>query len=230
MTTDQWAPGTFLGRLSKPERTGLFQLGRREEFRDGSFLLRQGDESRDVLVLLTGRVRIVMAGADRPAQRIAVRASGELLGELGFLDNRLRSASVVAVGLVSGLRLPRDAFSRFLDNHPGVLWHVARLLSERLRAADARQMESALDVEARLAAALFSMALTERERRPGPVVVRCTQRELGQMIGAATVSVHRALRKLAGRDCITTGHRAVVIRDLDALAEVAGRTTLHHLT
>jgi CRP-like cAMP-binding protein len=163
-------------------------------------------------------------------QRIALRVPGDVVGEMAFVDGRPRSASAMAVGPVTAQRVPRDGFSRFFDEFPDAYHHLLRTVIDRLRASDSRQVEVGFEVEARLAAALCQLATTCSDDGRESLIVRHTQRELGQMIGASTVSVHRALRKLAGRDCIRTEYREIVLLDFEALAAIAGpRTTLHRL-
>ena len=226
-----WPATTFLGRLTAGERQALFRLGRRKEYGNGTYVLRQGATGRDVFVVLGGRVEILMLERGGREERIAVRAPGDIVGEMAYMDARPRSASAVAIGPVSALHLAFTALNHFLEVHPNAYRPLALTLTDRLRASDVRQLELKSDVESRVAAALCQLAMTESSDADLPLIVRRTQRELGEMIGAATVSIHRALRKLAGRHCIRTSHRAVVILDLDILAAVAGtRMTKHRLT
>lgn len=229
-TTQNWPTGTFVSRLTVQERAALLRLGKRESFRDGSYLLRQRDNGREVFVLITGRVEIMMLDRRSREQRIALRVPGDLVGEMAFVDGRPRSASVVATGGVTAQRLPRDGFNRFFDEFPDAYRLLVRTVIDRLRASDSRQLEIGVEVEARLAALLCQLAATDGDGSRQSLIVRHTQRELGRMIGASTVSVHRALRKLAGRDCIRTEYREIVILDFEALASIAGpRTILHRL-
>ncbi|GIF51847.1 CRP-like cAMP-binding protein [Asanoa ferruginea] len=225
-----WQPKSFVARLSRPEYNTLIGLGRREDFRDGAFLVRQGDRGRDVFVLINGRVQILFAGLEGRESRLAIRGRGDLVGEMAFMDQRPRSASGRALGTVATLRLTSEAFSRFFENHPTAYRSLAQTLTDRLRAAENRQLEGGYDVESRVAATLCQIAVTESDDVGAPLVVKRTQRDLGQLIGAATISVHRTLRNLAGRGIVETHHRTIVILDVDALGQVAkGRKTMHHL-
>ncbi|WP_250034183.1 Crp/Fnr family transcriptional regulator [Paractinoplanes maris] len=226
----KWPVGTFVGHLSLQERSSLFRLGTRQSFRGGHFLLRQREAGRGVFVVISGRVEILMRDRREREQRIAVRVAGDVLGEMAFMDARPRSASAMADGPVIAHRLPREAFNRFFEECPDAYRHLVKTLVDRLRASDSRQLETGRDVESRLAAAICQLATTEGNGQERLLIVRRTQRELGQMIDASTVSIHRALRKLAGRDCLRTEYRAIVILDFEGLAAVAGsRTTMHRL-
>lgn len=227
---ENWPAGTFVSRLTTQERTELFRLGRRENFHNGSYLLRQRDAGRDVFVVTAGRLEILMLNRRGREQRIALRVPGDVVGEMAYVDGRPRSASAVATGPVTAHRFPSDAFNRFFDQHPDAYRHLIRTVVDRLRASDSRQLEIGFEVETRVAAALCQLATTEGNGGNRRLTVRRTQRDLGQMIGASTVSVHRALRKLAGRDCIRTDYRVIVILNFESLATIAGaRTTMHRL-
>ena len=50
--------------------------------------------------------------------RVATLGSGDLVGEMGPVDHRLRSADVVAMGDVAVVAWPRDDFDRLRRDHP----------------------------------------------------------------------------------------------------------------
>ena len=59
----------------------------------------------DVVVVLSGRVRLTAYGADRREVLLAIRRAGELLGEMAALGGQRRTASVVAVDDVEEIAL-----------------------------------------------------------------------------------------------------------------------------
>ena len=56
---------------------------------------------------------------------------------------------------------------------------------------------------------------------PG-ILVRLTQAELASRIGVSRETVDRALRNWRNRGIVATGNRRIVIRDVQALARIAG--------
>ncbi|SCG67968.1 Crp/Fnr family transcriptional regulator [Micromonospora coxensis] len=208
-----WSRTSFAGRLPQSDRDALLRLGGRQEFPHNHRLLRQGEPGRHLLLLTSGRARVVVDDV----RSIALRSSGDLLGELSYLDERPRSASVIAVGTVVARRITATAFDHFLRDHPTAIRPFAQVLADRLRAADKRTVAASHDVTTRVAATLCELAAADGDR----LTVNVTQRELAQLVGASQVSVHRALRRLARDGLLDTRHGSVVIRDEVALAQVA---------
>lgn len=97
----------------------------------GEVLIRQGEPSDAMYVVVTGRLKTVVRGAD--GSEIAVREVGAFstVGELGLLTELPRSATVVAVRDSEVLRLGREPFRAFAMRHPEALLRVAAIVAER---------------------------------------------------------------------------------------------------
>ena len=97
----------------------------------GEALIRQGETSDAMYVVVTGRFRTVVKGPD--GVDVAVRETGPFntLGELGLLAELPRSATVLALRDSEVIRLGRDAFRAFSLRHPEALLKVASIVAER---------------------------------------------------------------------------------------------------
>jgi CRP-like cAMP-binding protein len=76
----------------------------------GRVLMRQGTVGRELLVLVDGEVTVAHDG-----ETIAVRGSGDFIGELALVTHRPRSATVTAVTLrrrASAIPMPAGLYSR----------------------------------------------------------------------------------------------------------------------
>ncbi|MGW8642453.1 MULTISPECIES: Crp/Fnr family transcriptional regulator [Micromonospora] len=215
--TTRWSTASFLGRLHPVDRMALLRIGNREEFPDRQCLLRQGDSGRHLLLLTSGRVRVEVEGPRQEPLGIALRSSGDLVGELAYLDDRPRSASVVAVGPVVAQHIPASSFDRFLHRHPVANRPFAQLLAARLRAADRRTVAASYDTATRVAGTLCDMAVADG----GLLVVHTTQRELARLVVASQVSVHRILRRFVKARLVVTRHGSILIRDEAGLSAIA---------
>jgi len=78
--------GGFLAGLSADERAGFEALGRRRSYASGQVLFSEGDEGRDVVVLLSGSVKIVSTAPSGREVILEVFDAGELVGELSAID------------------------------------------------------------------------------------------------------------------------------------------------
>lgn len=129
----------------------LAELGRRGavvERREGEVLVRQGEHSDHVFVVLSGKARVELDGreVDPPV------AAGECIGELAVLDARPRAATVTTVTPMRLLSFTSEEFAAALDEVPGLRDHVTRALTRRLREANSLWSQLAVDADVLLEA------------------------------------------------------------------------------
>jgi CRP-like cAMP-binding protein len=116
----------------------LAQNGRERTFDSGEVLMRQGEPSDSMYVIVQGRV-----GVDRshPALlgpvRLAELGAGETVGEMGLLDGEPRSATVTALEETRVLELTADVLAETLIQFPEVTRTLLHILSNRIRSTDA---------------------------------------------------------------------------------------------
>ena len=80
-------------------------------------LFQEGDEGHAAYLVVTGRVEVLKAGPDG-AQRLAVLAPGEVLGELAILTREPRSATVRALEETTLRVMDRAAVEREMEKIP----------------------------------------------------------------------------------------------------------------
>ncbi|WP_030170008.1 Crp/Fnr family transcriptional regulator [Spirillospora albida] len=198
----------------------LLAAGTERPFAAGEVLLRQGDPPTHVLLLVTGRVKIVL-GLPEQDMLLAVRWPGELLGEIAVLggEDDHRSSTVVALEPCLTRVLTADRF-RALIRTAGLEVELLRLAMRRLREGEAWRAEIAtLPAGPRVVRALLRLAAPKAS---GPLDVGLGQAEIGQAVGLSRGMVAAELARLRDRGLVTTARRRVVITDparLRALAE-----------
>jgi CRP-like cAMP-binding protein len=96
----------------------LVRSATRREFRPNESLLVQGAPGTSLLLLESGRVRVVREGRDgRGRVLVALRGPGDLLGELAGHGDRRRVASVLALEPCVAHSIAYEAFRRLLHRH-----------------------------------------------------------------------------------------------------------------
>jgi CRP/FNR family transcriptional regulator, cyclic AMP receptor protein len=216
-------PGTFLGRLPMDLRRELLGLGVDRSYRPGEPLIVHGAQDHDALVLRAGRAKVVASTAGGRTCLLGIRYAGDIVGELSIVDGSPRSASVVAAELVWACAIPGSDFLAFLDRYPRAARELMRVMSERLRAADRRRVEFGYDVPTRVVCLLAEWTGARPGDRRGDVDVWLTQREVAQLVGAAEVTVQKAMRALAATGLIVTSYGKLVVPSLARLAAEAQR-------
>lgn len=97
-------------------------------YEPGEALVHQDDEGQTMFVILKGRARVVRSG-----RTLARLKAGDFFGEIGMLDGRPRTASVVADSEVHCLVLHRDRLKEILAEEPKAAWTLLEELATRLR-------------------------------------------------------------------------------------------------
>jgi CRP/FNR family transcriptional regulator, cyclic AMP receptor protein len=207
--------------LSEHQRTILLRAGTRHTHPAGTVLLREGDPTGSVLILLSGRVKVLATGLRGHQGLLAVRVPGDILGELAAIDGKPRSATVVSVDLVTILRMPAADFNAILSAHPGIAHALLKVIVSRLRTANLRRIEyGETTVAQRLAGVLTELAAEHGDltARSAAVTVPYGQDDLAKMVAGSREAVVRALRAWRAAGIITTGRNKVTIRYPEALA------------
>lgn len=217
------SPG-FLANVGPQARNTLLSVGRDYVYQEGELLLREGDRSSHVILLLSGRVKVFTTAPTGYEAVLAIRGSGDILGELACMDAKPRSASVVALEPVSTRVIGAQAFGDFLTDYPSAEKVLIQMVASRLRAASRRRLEfSAYSVRQRLA-----MVLLDLERwygRDGDggrcLDVGLSQLDLAGLVGASLEAVSKAVRSLSHAGVLATRRKRVIILRIEALREVA---------
>lgn len=183
-----------------------------------SVLLRQGDPATHVVLLESGSALIILAGDDGARTLLAVRGSGELLGELAVLDDEPRTATVVAAEACRIHIIPAAAFLSFVEEHD-LLAPLLRHAITRVRESEAVRLELATaSVAVRLASALSRLVDAAASASASEFSVGLTQAELSQMIGASRNAVGAALKpwREEGWVCTASGG-GLLVRNIRAI-------------
>jgi CRP/FNR family transcriptional regulator, cyclic AMP receptor protein len=210
----------FLAALGPVETEALRSVAVERSYGPNVTLIHQADEGGPVVVVLTGLVKIaIVTHAGREAI-VAIRGSGDLVGELAAIDDGRRSTMVTTLEPVEALIVPRSEFAALLEHHPRMALVILRMVARRLRYADIQQAQFGThDVVGRLAHRLVE--LVERlgtERDDGiEVTLPFSQEDLASWVGASREAVSKAFLTLRSLKIVETGRRRVIVRDLAAL-------------
>ncbi|MEV6349516.1 Crp/Fnr family transcriptional regulator [Actinoplanes sp. NPDC051851] len=214
-------PGVGLfAHLAQQEWQRLCDAGIPVHFPPRAVLLRQGDPTEHVHLIVAGCVKATRCEPDGSQALLTIRSAGDVVGDMAAVDRRPRSATVSALTDVVTHLLSGEQFRRFLAIPP-VATGFATYTVGRLREADLQRAEMAvLPVRRRLARTLLRL---DREARhlPGRPPVRLPQWELAELIGASRNAVVAELTVLRDQGVVVTRRREIAIADERRLAAIA---------
>ena len=111
-------------------------------FRTGEFLVREGDRSQDLFIMLQGTVEIEQSAASQglPASHLARLTcdvdSFCIIGEMAYLDHHVRTASVKVLEPTHTLRLLPFHLDAMMEECPMLTRVLCQQFAQRLREAN----------------------------------------------------------------------------------------------
>ncbi|MFJ5881738.1 Crp/Fnr family transcriptional regulator [Kitasatospora cineracea] len=215
---------SYLRFLPVEARGALERIGRVRKFTSGEVLIEEGDERREMWLLVEGRAKVTRRLNGRTASLVDLKVAGDVLGEIAAMDCGPRTATVTACCAGEARVVPRPDLQLFLREHPEALTALHQVLGERLRRSDRRRLEfGTYPVLVRLARVLVELAASygAPARNAIRIEVSLSQSEFASLTGSRTNTVHKALAELRRRELISTGERQTHIHDLPGLRRAA---------
>jgi len=108
----------------------------RRVYRPGQVLFREGDDSWAAFLIEKGSVEILRREGEPREVRLATVGEGELIGEMGLIDDEPRSATARAETLTVVQVITEQNFSRLMASAEPGLVALLKVLLRRLRAAN----------------------------------------------------------------------------------------------
>jgi CRP-like cAMP-binding protein len=112
-------PEIFSG-ISEQEATKILNDLEIKSFSSGDFVIKEGEQDDTLYIIKTGQAHVVARVLDREVE-LDTLGSGDIFGEIGFLTNRPRTASVIAVGPLDVYEVGRLELERIIEMNPDVL-------------------------------------------------------------------------------------------------------------
>ncbi|AIB11522.1 Crp/Fnr family transcriptional regulator [Azospirillum argentinense] len=211
---------TLLSPLSAEERAAVARQCRWRRFHANEQIIDHQGESRDVALVVQGRVRVLShSPAGREISFDDIEAGG-FLGEMAAIDGLPRSASAMALeeGTLIAFLAPRP-FQELVSGHPDLAMAVMRRLCRVVRIATDRVMElSTLGANNRVHAELLRLAKRGRVEGATAVIAPIpVHADIASRVSTARETVARVLNDLARDGLVERRADALVVRDLDRL-------------
>lgn len=125
----------FLGILNDADVEWMIAAGVKQQLSPGEVLIQEGQNAAAVFLVLEGVLSVVARAAAN--QEVARLRSGEIVGEMSFVDSRPPSATVRAIEASSVLAIPRHGLEERLSQDAAFAARFYRamavFLSDRLR-------------------------------------------------------------------------------------------------
>jgi CRP/FNR family transcriptional regulator, cyclic AMP receptor protein len=215
----------FWGQLVPSERTALRAAGSWSTYAPDSSILVEQDTTDHVVIIWSGLAKVCSRTANRREVILALRGSGDIVGEMAGIRGGPRTATVIALDEVKALLVKGERFTRFLGQHSHASAVLHQVLVGRLRDSDQYRIGAGtMNVGQRLARLLLQI-----EHRFGvpaengtKISLALSQKDLAAFVGASERAVAREMERWRQREIVVTGRRWVIVQQSAALRRIAG--------
>jgi CRP/FNR family cyclic AMP-dependent transcriptional regulator len=209
--------------LGEKELAVLTERAIRKRFLKDSIIVQEADEGDSLMVILSGRVKVVLHSEEGKEIILSILKDGDFFGEMSLLDGEPRSATVIAMEDSTLLIIQRNDFLYQIEKNPSIAKAIFAEMSRRMRRADERIGNLILlDVYGRIARFLLDLARAEGKKVEGGILIekRPTQQDIASIVGTSRETVSRVLGELNRRKLISISGKSITIFGTEELFDV----------
>ena len=207
--------------LSPDDQHRVEALARPTRLHAGQSAYSAADDVSQLMVLHTGRVKIVRLAADGSEQLVRVLLPGEFTGETSVFTGSRPDGYATALEESRLCVFRHDDLKALITQHPDIGLRMLAAVSERLSDTEHRLSSlTSRGVEVRLADYLLGLPSTWRDR-VATVTLPLAKKDVAGLLDTTPESFSRALKSLAEQGLIAVGTgRSVSITEPDRLQQL----------
>ncbi len=170
-----------------------------------TIVLQRGDEGDYMLVVLSGKVRVIIQGADGRELILRDFGQGHYVGELAVFDDLPRSATIQTIEKSTLLRLQRKPLMNLIEQSPSFSKKIIANLSRRLRETTEQLRQNVLfDVYGRIMLSLIESGKSNGRRENDQLIVpKPPNVDFASNLGCRSETLGKALKDLEELQFIT---------------------------
>jgi CRP/FNR family cyclic AMP-dependent transcriptional regulator len=202
---------SLLASVPDADLAVLAGAARTRTLRRGQVVFTAGDPGDTLIVVVSGRLKVVTRSADGAELTLTLLGPSATLGDVSIADGGPRSADVETLADSQLLFIPRERVQNVCSRVPTAALAVA--------ATDATADLVFLDLPRRVAKVL----LGQPRDADGLITPRLTQEQFAHLAAGTRQSVNATLRGFEKRGWISANGRDLTVRQPEMLAHFAGQ-------
>ncbi len=123
--------------ISDSELEKLSNIMKELSLKKDEFLFKEGDDTKGIYMIRSGKIEITKVTTDGWKQTIAVLSTGNFFGELSIIEKRKHEANAMAIENTELVKLPKEEFEKLenedLELAAKIMKKLILVLSKNLR-------------------------------------------------------------------------------------------------
>jgi CRP-like cAMP-binding protein len=213
---------SIFASFSDEELDSLSKIVQKKTYKKGEIILKEGEPGDSFFVICQGLAKVFTNLSDKEIL-INIMREKEFFGEMALLNEKERSATVIAHTDLEILVILKIDFVQYILGDYGCMVKLLQTISERLRKADRRcEIFAFFPGEKRLAAILYDLAKEHGKKDDGRISIDLglTHVDLAKMVGLTREATTLILNKFVKANLIEIRRRRIFILDTTSLLEI----------
>ena len=101
-------------------------------FPKGKIIIKQGRSGTSAFIIVKGKAQVIREDENGKRKALAILQEQDIFGEMGLIDGRPRSATVVAIEDCECSVITKEMFKNLPDSNPGVK-AIKKIMEKRLK-------------------------------------------------------------------------------------------------
>ena len=200
-----------------PNVESFLRYCQRQDYKAKSVVLKQGDVSDSLYLILDGSVSVMVEDESEPDHMLLVSYlnPGDFVGEMGLFDDepQVRNAMVIAKTACEVAEISYERFHQIRAQFPDILYAISHQLGNRLRLTTHKLSDLAfVDVSGRIAHTLLDLCREpDAMTHPDGMQIKVTRQELGKIVGCSREMAGRALKSLEQEGLVAVFGKTMVV-------------------
>jgi CRP/FNR family transcriptional regulator, nitrogen oxide reductase regulator len=209
--------------VSASDCASIISAGREQRFSRKQTIFSEGDPVQQVVLLLSGYVKITQIGVSGNEVILRLNGVSEVVGAFRLCANCYHCSTARAVQSSTAIVWDSATFEWLLERFPAIRRNMVRALEERLEEMEERFREVSTEkVGSRLSSELLRLSnRLGRAVNGGHLEISLSRVELAQLTGTTLFTVSRLLCRWQKLGIVRIGREAVLVRDVAALTQLS---------
>ena len=217
----------FLQNLTSDQRLQIERHTNYAAYPTGHVFYSPGEQSDQLLIIRTGRVRLYKLSPEGRALTLFVLEPQAIFGETALAESWQHDCFAEAMSECVVGTISRVSLRELLSNDSAIALRLMDIMGQRLRTLEQKLADIAFkSVPQRLATVLLSLADCQPElttpQKP-PAVIRYTHQQLAEMIGSYRETVTKVVSEFREAGLIHVDEESIYLTDIVQLRQLAGR-------
>jgi len=185
--------------FSEEQLSSLLERCNVYSYANDEVIMMAGEEVKQMYIVLKGQVRVVDITVDGQERVMAFRHRGDCFGDVGMLDNRTDSATVIANEPCKVLLISKDVFEDFFLQDKQKLLQIIEVLCGRLRESWLFHTIIGInEAESKIRATLYHYSTNLGIRDTDGVIINATlsHQSIADRVHITRETVTRVLKKM----------------------------------